>query len=132
MAISTASLAKWMGLSLVLLDGALIADKPATVQTVNALFADQPLLFITGVFTTMFGLAIVLAHNRWSGGALGVVVTLYGWIALLKGLTFLWLPPAVQANAWQSLHFEQYFYVYMIFSLAVGGYLTYGGFKAEV
>jgi len=39
------------------------------------------------------GLALVLAHNVWSGGALPILVTIVGWISLLKGLMILILPP---------------------------------------
>jgi hypothetical protein len=37
---------------------------------------------ILGIITLAAGLAMVLAHNIWSGGALVVVITLVGWMAL--------------------------------------------------
>jgi len=48
---------------------------------------------------------------------------------LVKGLTFVWLPASAEQAFYNSLHFSQYFYFYFIISLAMGAYLTYGGFK---
>jgi aldo/keto reductase family protein len=41
------------------------------------------LMLIGGSFNLAAGLAIVLGHNVWSGGALTVVVTLIGWLVAL-------------------------------------------------
>jgi hypothetical protein len=73
---------------------------------------------------------VVLAHNIWSGGALAVVVTLVGWITLIKSLMFLFLPPEMEAALFlRQLHYQQLFYLYGAISLVLGVYLTYGGFK---
>jgi hypothetical protein len=47
------------------------------------------ILQFLGAITLAAGLAMVLAHNIWSGGALVVVVTVVGWITLIKSLLFL-------------------------------------------
>jgi hypothetical protein len=75
---------------------------------------------------------MVLAHNIWSGGTLVVVVTLVGWVALVKSLFFLFLPPEMGTRLFlQQLHYQQLFYLYGAISLALGVYLTYGGFKSR-
>jgi hypothetical protein len=125
----TKFLAKLMGLWIVLAVLSMVANRQATIATLTALFADPALMFVTGVFTLLIGLAVVLGHNRWHGGALPVIVTIYGWAALIKGLLFLWLPPSAQAGFYEALHFQQFFYGYFVISLVLGGYLIYGGFK---
>ncbi|MGD0967645.1 MAG: hypothetical protein ABR949_05090 [Candidatus Aquilonibacter sp.] len=37
----------------------------------------------------------------------------------------------MQTGFYQALYFEQYSYCYALVALALGGYLVYGGFKAE-
>jgi hypothetical protein len=75
---------------------------------------------------------MVLAHNIWSGGALVIVVTLVGWMALIKSLFFLFLPHEMEAGLFLGqLHYRQLFYVYAAISLVLGIYLTYGGFRAR-
>lgn len=124
----TRYLARLLGLWAFLVIGAMVADRPATIAATNALFTDPALMWVTGVFTTLIGLAIVLAHNRWSGGAVSVIVTVFGWAALIKGFLFVALPPQAQTAFYQSLHFERYFYGYFVVALALGGILIYGGF----
>ena len=61
------------------------------------------------------------------------IVTLVGWITLIKSLLFLFLPPQIEAGLFlKRLHCEQLFYLYGAFSLVLGVYLTYGGFKSRL
>jgi hypothetical protein len=122
-------LAKLLGLWIVIAVASMAANRLATVAILNALFSDPALVWVTGIFTLLVGLAIVLIHNRWSGGATPVIVTFYGWAALVKGLLLLSLPPAVQLQSYEALHFDRYFYAYFVVALVLGGYLIYGGFK---
>jgi hypothetical protein len=93
---------------------------------------NPPLLLVLGVFTTGAGLAMVLAHNIWSGGALAVVVTVSGWLALIKGVLFLVLPAEAETELFlKGLGYQQFFYLYMAFTLALGIYLAYGGFTSK-
>jgi hypothetical protein len=124
-------LAKLLGLWAVVAVGAMVANRDATIAVIGALFADPALMWITGIFMLLIGLAIVLIHNRWSGSTPIVVVTIIGWLVLLKGLTFVCLPPLLQSSFYQVLHFDRYFYGYLILPLAFGLYLIYAGFKEE-
>lgn len=123
--------AKILGFWIVLAVLGLIIARQSWISALNALFADPALVWVTGVFTVLVGLTIVVLHNRWSGGALPIIVSIYGWIALLKGLSLVWLPPAAAMAAWQALHFDRFYLGYVIVALAVGAYLVYGGFTHE-
>jgi hypothetical protein len=102
----------------------------ASVDTVILLLRDPPLMFVLGVVTLCAGLAMVLAHNAWSGGALAVIVTLVGWATLIKGLLFLILTPEAETALFlKALHYQELFRLYAAILLAVGVYLTHGGFK---
>ncbi len=108
----------------------MVANRQTTIGALNAIFADPALMWVTGVFTMLVGLTIVVAHNRWSGSAATVIVTLYGWIATVKGLTFVWLPMRVQLDFYQVLQFPRFFYAYFALGLVLGGYLIYAGFRS--
>lgn len=123
--------AKFLGLWALLVVSAMISNRDATISAINALFSDSALVFVTGVFTLAIGLAVVILHNRWSGGALAVIVTLYGWIASIKAMLFLILPSPLQAALYQSLHFQEYFYGYLVVSLVFSAHLAYGGFTSS-
>jgi hypothetical protein len=128
----TLFLSRLIGLYCILIRLSIISRGQATVETVTALLQNSAMTLILGVITLAAGLALVLAHNIWSGGALVVVVTLVGWMALIKSLFFLFLPPEMEARLFlQQLHYQQLFYLYGAVSLALGIYLTYGGFRSR-
>ena len=90
------------------------------------------MMLILGVITLAAGLAMVLAHNIWSGSALVVVITVVGWLTVIKSLLFLFLPPEVEAGLFlRQLHYQELFYLYTSVSLVLGIYLTYGGFASR-
>jgi vacuolar-type H+-ATPase subunit I/STV1 len=106
--------------------------RQAGVDSVAGILHNPSLILILGFISLAVGLAMILTHNIWSGGALTVVVTLIGWIALIKGLFFLYLLPYVGAECLlRYLQHPQLFYACMAPSLIIGIYLTYGGFTAK-
>jgi putative exporter of polyketide antibiotics len=128
----TLFISRLVGLYCILIALSMITRRQATVETVTVLLQNPSMTLILGVITLAAGLAMVLAHNIWSGGTLVVVVTLLGWMALLKSLFFLFLPPEMEARLFlQQLHYQQLFYLYGAVSLALGIYLTYGGFRSR-
>jgi hypothetical protein len=125
----TKFLAKLLGLWIVLAALSMAANRDSTLAGVRSLFNDPGVACITGIFTLLIGLVIVLSHNRASGGVLCVIVTFYGWVALIKGLLFLLMPTAAQAQLYATLHLDRYFYAYLVLPIVLGGYLIYGGFR---
>ena len=128
----TIFLSRLIGLYCIVIALSMMTRRQATVETVTALLQNPSMMLIVGIITLTAGLAVVLAHNIWSGGALVVVVTLVGWITLIKSLFFLFLPPEMEAGLFLGqLHYRQLFYMYTAISLLLGVYLTYGGFKSR-
>ena len=124
-------LSRLLGLYYLLAALSMFLHKQTYLETVTALIHNSPVMLVVGIFTVIAGLAMVLAHNRWSGGGLAVVVTLIGWITLVKGLLFLLLTPEMEAEFFLSkLHYGELYYFYALISLVLGVYLTYGGFKS--
>ena len=127
----TIYLGKLIGLYCVLLALSMMSHKQATVETMTALIHETPVLLFVSIMAMVGGLAIVLAHNVWSGGALPVVVTLVGWISLIKGLIFLLLSPERSLVYFEALRYGQLFYVYMSITLIIGIYLTFSSFRSS-
>jgi vacuolar-type H+-ATPase subunit I/STV1 len=128
----TLFLSRLIGLYCILAALSMMTRRQATVETVTALLQNPSMMLILGAITLAAGLAMVLLHNIWSGGALAVVVTLVGWITLVKGLLFLFLPHEMEAGFFLGqLHYQQLFYLYGVISLVLGVYLTYSGFASK-
>src|SRR5579864_7463994 len=126
----TQYLARLLGLWIVLTELGMVANRQTTIDALNAFFASPAIMWVTGVFTMLVGLAIVVVHNRWSGSPATVIVTLYGWSATVKGLTFVWLPMRAQLGFYQALKFPRFFYAYFVVGLVLGGYLIYAGCRS--
>src|SRR5271167_2545151 len=118
----TVFLARFIGLFTVLLVVALLVRGSAVVETA---VADRPVMLVYAIISLALGLAMVLGHNVWSGGALPVVVTLVGWLILAKGLLLLLVVPETLTNLFERMHYGQHMYLYVAPSLIIGLYLTW-------
>ena len=58
---------------------------------IAAISRDPVLILISGILLFVAGLAIVRAHNIWTGGW-PVLVTIVGWLAILGGLVRILFP----------------------------------------
>jgi hypothetical protein len=125
----TKFLSRLIGLYCIAISLSMLVHKQATVETLNAFIHDRPAMFLAGVAAFAAGLAMVLRHNVWSGGAAPVIVTLAGWVSLIKGVTLLFLPPLAQARFYDAFGIDRYFYLYMGFTLLAGAWLTWSGFR---
>jgi hypothetical protein len=130
LSVLTIYLAKLLGLNCVIVSLELSLNRKSTITTVNEWMRNPPLMMLTGVITLAMGLALVIGHNVWSGGALPVTVTVLGWLTLMKGLTFLALPPAKAAKFYEALQYKRLFFVYMGVTFVLGLYLTISAFSA--
>jgi putative exporter of polyketide antibiotics len=128
----TLFLSRLIGLYCILIALSMMIRREATVESVTVLLQNPSMTLILGIITLAAGLAMVLAHNIWSGSALAVIVTLVGWMTLIKSLSFLFLSPEMEAGVFlKQLHYQEFFYLYGSISLVLGVYLTYGGFKSR-
>ncbi len=56
------------------------------------LFSNAGLTYLAGFITVIIGLLIVIYHNRWAKNWT-VLITILGWLALLKGIFLIAFPP---------------------------------------
>lgn len=127
----TIFLGRLLGLFFLLMVLAMILNRPAMVETAAGFMHDPPALLIFGMIVLAAGLAIVLSHNRWSGGALTVIVTILGWIFLIRGLLLLCLPREALVRIFESLEYSRHYPFFAIIPLALGLYLTVASFSAS-
>ena len=127
----TAFLGKLLGLYYIAVSLAMFVHPQATAEIMKGIVENPPLLFIVGLIGLTTGLAMVLAHNVWSGGALPIIVTLVGWAILIKGTLLMILSPETESRIFiPGLHYEQHPNLYATFVLLLGAYLTYAGFSS--
>jgi hypothetical protein len=129
MSARTVFLARLIGLFALIQALAMLVHKAPMVEAATGLMDERPLLLILGLIALAAGLAMVLSHNVWSGGAAPVVVTLVGWVILVRGVMLLVLPPDTVARLLDIFRFAELFYLYAALALLLGLYLTWAGFR---
>jgi hypothetical protein len=67
----------------------------------------------------------------WTQGLFPLVITLFGWSPLLRGVALLFLRAETQVAFFQVMRLEDFFYLYAGIPLVLGAYLTYAGFASK-
>jgi hypothetical protein len=125
----TVYLGRLLGLFTLITSFWLLVERQTAISTIPALLGDRPAMVIFAIIAVAGGLAIVLAHNIWSGGALPILITLIGWVMLIRGVLFLFLPPEATLYILAAMQFERFFYIYLAIPFVLGTYLTYLSFS---
>lgn len=88
---TTETLARYWGL-LTLLVSAIFFLRPKVLLELKRLMVEnRPFALLYGLLSLLLGLASVVLHNHWDGWLRGMV-SLFGWLCLLKGVTVLAYP----------------------------------------
>jgi hypothetical protein len=90
--------------------------------------ASHVLIYLSGVLSLLAGLAVVIAHNRWSGGW-PVIITVIGWLMVIGGVIRIVVPQVVQTVAAIVYTGRAAIIVVAILCVALGGFLSFKGFS---
>lgn len=90
---------------------------------------DSALIYVTGLITFVTGLAIVLLHNLWVGDW-RLIITVFGWITLIKGAWLVILPQTLARVGDMYLKNMKRVVVPWIIMLAIGIFLSVKGYGA--
>jgi hypothetical protein len=132
MSYRTLFLCRLLGLFFLICSLAMIVHKQIFTDALATVAGDPLAILWTSLIISLAGLAMVLVHNVWSKGPLVVIVTLLGWLTLVKGIAYLLLPAKWLGGFFQAvLNSGAYVYSVTAFMLALGAYLTYEGFRSK-
>jgi hypothetical protein len=126
----TVFLSRLIGLVALIIAVPMVLDKQSMMATFGLVVDDRGLLVVLGMASVVAGSAIILLHNVWRKGLWPLVITLCGWLLLLRGVLILFLPPDVISSLIGTLRVDQYYYAYAVVPLIVGAYLCLRGFTA--
>lgn len=85
-------------------------------------------LFFCGVCSSVVGIAMILTHNLWVSDW-RVIVTLLGWIALVRGIMLLFSPEIV-ISLHKKMENSQWISYALVLAVLLGCVLIYLGFTA--
>jgi hypothetical protein len=118
------TLAVLMGSALVIV-GITLFNKSYFSAVMTDLADSKGLLWVTGLITLIMGMVIVALYNVWTADW-RVLVTLLGWLTLIKGAVIMLFPSSVMLlyRRFLSNHLLTYSGVY---TLVLGGLLLFLG-----
>jgi hypothetical protein len=95
----------------------------------SQLASSYGLVFLTGILALVAGLAIVQAHNIWEA-SWRVLVTIFGWLAIIGGVARMMLPDRAAAIAGAFVDTDL-LTVGAIVVLALGAFLMFKAYATE-
>ncbi|MBP6921695.1 hypothetical protein KBB89_04090 [Candidatus Gracilibacteria bacterium] len=119
-------LAQFWGVSFVILSVLFLMRRESIVGYMKSVMSEPGILFIAGYVSLSMGIASILVHNVWTLNWRGIV-TLMGWLALVKGITLLGFPNTTKkfTNLYKN---DNFITVAMFIMLIIGIYLVIQGF----
>ena len=128
----TLFLSRLLGLFFLICGLAMIVHKQIVTDALATVPGNPVAMWYFSLIVTLAGLAMVLVHNVWSKSPAAVIVTLLGWLTLIKGIAYALVPAKWLAGCFQAvLNSAAYFYSATAFMLVLGAYLTYEGFRSK-
>ena len=88
---------------------------------------DHLLIYLAGLIALTAGLAIVVLHNRWEWNWT-VIVTLFGWLAVIGGIVRMVAPQVIEQIGEQILAHPDFFIVDGSIAVLLGVLLSYFGY----
>lgn len=124
-------LAKLMGPVFLAIGVGMLLNAPLYRAMGEQFLQSYALIYLSGLLALPTGIAIVLAHNVWTPDW-RVIITVFGWLAVLGGVTRIVFPQAVQAIGSTLMHSAGVPMVAGIVVLALGGVLVFFGYRGKV
>ena len=122
-------LAKVLGLYLIIAPAAVLLNRRHLPRITEEFSQSLALIVLSGFVALVLGLLVVVSHNIWSADW-RVIITILGWLTLAKGIFRILLPHKVSQAARMSA--RPWWIVVLVIFIALGAYLTYVGFSAQV
>ena len=122
-------LAKLMGPVIGVAGIGFLLNRRAFMDMARDFLGSTGLIMMSGFLALVLGLAIVNAHNIWVANW-PVIITVFGWLAVLGGVMRITMPDVVRTIAERMLGMTRFITVESIVLLALGGWLSYVGYLA--
>lgn len=119
-------LARVIGLVGVISAAAVLARYKDSLDFEEKLARNPVHIYVSGFFILILGVLVVVSHPVWTADW-RVVITILGWLVLLKGLMRIFFPETVRRLI-QKKQSNRWFILGELTMLLVGFYLLYYGF----
>ena len=109
---------------------AMLVNREIFPVIIDQISHDYGLIVLSGILSLLAGIAIVRVHNVWSGGW-QVIVTVFGWLAILGGLARMWMPQMAGPIANTFTASPAALLIAGVALIALGGFLSYKAYGPD-
>lgn len=95
---TTLFISRIYGLTILVVGLGMVLNSAYYKKAIKDMLEDTGLYYLAGIMALVIGIVLVTLHNYWTG-ILEIVVTILGWIGLLKGLMLILLPEQMKKTA---------------------------------
>lgn len=120
-------LARMLSIYFIIVGVALLMHRAYYQGTMNAYLKNDPLFLLSNILALITGIILVTLHNIWFP-AWPVIITIIGWLSLVKG-AFRLLFPTVGAG-WRKriINHDPFYFICAAITLVIGIVLAYYGY----
>jgi hypothetical protein len=124
------TIAGLIGPTLVAIAAAMLLNLGSVPAMAEQVSREPALIFLSGILLFVAGLAIVRAHNVWTGGW-PVLVTVLGWLAIVGGVVRLFFP--IQGAGFAASFGQRtgVMVVAAVVFLTIGAFLSWKGYSRD-
>ena len=123
-------LAKVIGPVFMAIGASMLLNAPMYGTLGKQFLSSYAFIYLSGLLALPVGIAIVLAHNVWTPDW-RVLITLFGWTALIGGLFRIVFPQLVQRAGGILFHLALVPVFGGALVLVLGGVLSYFGYRGK-
>ncbi|MBI2707201.1 MAG: hypothetical protein HYX35_02655 [Proteobacteria bacterium] len=120
-------LAKAIGIYYVFVSLAFLINKRKLRALIINTMNSPAYLLLSGFIALIIGILLTVSHNLWVEDW-RVVITIIGWLALLKGMTIILFPQFLVTLSTKWMQNERAYYTTFLFVLFMGIILLYFGY----
>ncbi|MDP2656390.1 MAG: hypothetical protein Q8P11_02395 [bacterium] len=117
-------LGQFWGWYLIIIGLLLLLRGKSFIEELYKLGEDRNFTLISGFVALLFGLFVVILHNVWVNDW-RVAITIFGWIAIIKGIMLIGFPKATKTLMASFHKNSAILYVLLVVAIALGGWLVW-------
>ena len=126
---SSILIARLLGPLLVVAGLTMLANPKDPLEVARQFLASRALIYLAGILALLAGLAIVNTHNLWVADW-PVVITLFGWLAILGGILRIGFPALTKSIGEKMLARPSQLRIIGLVQAALGVFLMYVAYAA--
>jgi hypothetical protein len=123
----TIVLAQIFGILFAVLGLSMVVNRKGMSAAMTEMSQNPGFLWVLGFIALAMGTVFVVLSNTWTSGLLALIVTVIGWLILIKGVFILWFPNAAAA-LYRKCNTGSMLVWWGIIAFIIGLVLLYKGF----